>query len=67
MSFYIVDGFKTAKNSKKIEKYISEKTQKRFLEGMRMENLIKEFKRKMYLEGKSERTVEVYSNSVKEC
>ena len=31
-----------------------------------MENLIEEFKRKMYLEGKSERTVEVYSNSVKE-
>lgn len=66
LSFYIVDGFKTTKNSKKIEKYISEKTQKRFLEDMRMENLIKEFKRKMYLEGKSERTVEVYSNSVKE-
>ncbi|GFI17684.1 tyrosine recombinase XerD [Lachnospiraceae bacterium] len=31
-----------------------------------MENLIEEFKRKMILDGKSERTVEVYSNSVKE-
>ena len=31
-----------------------------------MENLITEFKRKMFLDGKSERTVEVYSNSVKE-
>ncbi len=31
-----------------------------------MENLIAEFKRKMFLEGKSDRTVEVYSNSVKE-
>lgn len=31
-----------------------------------MEKLIKEFKRKMYLEGKSERTMEVYRNSVRE-
>lgn len=31
-----------------------------------MEELIKEFKRKMYLEGKSKRTMEVYGNSVKE-
>ena len=31
-----------------------------------MEKLIEEFKRKMYLDGKSGRTVEVYSNSVKE-
>ena len=31
-----------------------------------MEKLISEFKRKMYLDGKSERTIEVYGNSVKE-
>lgn len=31
-----------------------------------MEKVIEEFKRKMYLDGKSERTMEVYSNSVKE-
>ena len=31
-----------------------------------MEKLISEFKRKMYLEGKSKRTIEVYGNSVKE-
>lgn len=31
-----------------------------------MEELIKEFKQKMYLEGKSERTIDVYGNSVKE-
>ncbi len=31
-----------------------------------MEKLIEEFKRKMYLDGKSARTTEVYSNSVKE-
>lgn len=31
-----------------------------------MEKLIEEFKRKMLLDGKSERTVDVYSNSVKE-
>lgn len=31
-----------------------------------MEELIKEFKQKMYLDGKSERTIEVYGNSVKE-
>lgn len=31
-----------------------------------MEKLIEEFKRKMYLDGKSERTMEVYGNSVKE-
>ena len=30
-----------------------------------MENLMEEFKRKMFLDGKSEKTVEVYSNSVK--
>ena len=57
---------KTGKNSKKMQNYISEKTQKRFLEDMHMEKLVEEFKRKMYLDGKSERTVEVYSNSVKE-
>ncbi len=66
LSFYNGDGFKIVKNSKKMQKYISRKNQKNFLEGMCMENLIEEFKRKMYLEGKSERTVEVYSNSVKE-
>ena len=64
--FHRENGEKTIKNSKKIEKYISGKTQKRFLEGTCMENLINEFKRKMFLDGKSERTVEVYSNSVKE-
>lgn len=31
-----------------------------------MEKLISEFKRKMYLEGKSKRTIEVYGNSVRE-
>ena len=31
-----------------------------------MEKLIEEFKRKMFLDGKSKRTIEVYSNSVKE-
>lgn len=31
-----------------------------------MEELMKQFKNKMYLEGKSERTIEVYGNSVKE-
>lgn len=31
-----------------------------------MENLISEFKQKMYLEGKSKRTIEVYGNSVRE-
>lgn len=31
-----------------------------------MEKLIEEFKRKMYLDGKSERTIEVYGNSVRE-
>ena len=31
-----------------------------------MEELIKEFKRKMYLDGKSQKTIEVYANSVKE-
>ena len=31
-----------------------------------MEEMIKEFKRKMYLDGKSERTIEVYGNSVRE-
>ena len=31
-----------------------------------MENLVDGFKRKMYLEGKPERTIEVYANSVKE-
>jgi len=31
-----------------------------------MEKLISEFKKKMYLEGKSQRTIEVYGNSVKE-
>lgn len=31
-----------------------------------MEELIKEFKKKMYLEGKSQKTIEVYGNSVKE-
>ena len=66
LSFYIENGFKTDKNSKKIQKYISGKTQKNFLEEICMENLIAEFKRKMFLEGKSDRTVEVYSNSVKE-
>ena len=30
-----------------------------------MEELIKEFKKKMYLEGKSQKTIEVYGNSVK--
>lgn len=29
-----------------------------------MEKLISEFKRKMYLEGKSQRTIEVYGNAV---
>lgn len=57
---------KSIKNSKKIQNYILEKTQKRFLEDVCMENLIKEFKKKMILDGKSERTVEVYGNSVKE-
>lgn len=33
---------------------------------MRMEKMINEFKRKMYLDGKSERTIESYVNSVKE-
>lgn len=54
------------KNSKKKANYISEKTQKNFLEEMHMEELIKEFKKKMYLEGKSQKTIEVYGNSVKE-
>lgn len=31
-----------------------------------MEELIKEFKRKMYFDGKSQKTIEVYGNSVKE-
>ena len=31
-----------------------------------MEEMIKEFKQKMYLDGKSERTIEVYGNSVRE-
>ena len=31
-----------------------------------MEELIKKFKKKMYLEGKSQKTIEVYGNSVKE-
>ena len=31
-----------------------------------MESLVDGFKRKMYLDGKSERTIEVYANSVKE-
>lgn len=31
-----------------------------------MEKLIEEFKRKMYLDGKSERTIEVYGNSARE-
>lgn len=66
MSFVYGNGKKTIKNSKKKENYTAGKTQKRFLEDMRMENLIEEFKRKMYLDGKSKRTVEVYGNSVKE-
>lgn len=33
---------------------------------MQMEKLISEFKQKMYLEGKSKRTIEVYGNSVRE-
>lgn len=66
LSFYNEYAYKTIKNSKKIQKYISGKTQKRFWLEMGMENLIEEFKRKMILDGKSERTVEVYSNSVKE-
>ena len=66
LSFYIENGFKMDKNSKKIQKYIARKTQKNILEEICMENLIAEFKRKMFLEGKSDRTVEVYSNSVKE-
>lgn len=49
-----------------MENYISEKTQKRFSEDIQMERLINEFKQKMYLDGKSERTIEVYGNSVKE-
>lgn len=66
LSFYIENGCKTIKNSKKIQKYISEKTQKRFSEEICMEKMMDEFKRKMFLDGKSERTVEVYGNSVKE-
>lgn len=31
-----------------------------------MEDLIKQFKEKMYLDGKSKRTIEVYGNSIKE-
>lgn len=31
-----------------------------------MEKMIKEFKKKMYLDGKSQKTIEVYGNSVKE-
>ena len=31
-----------------------------------MEDLIKQFKEKMYLDGKSKKTIEVYGNSVKE-
>ena len=31
-----------------------------------MEKLISEFKQKMYLDGKSKRTIEVYGNSVRE-
>lgn len=66
MSFYKESMHKTIKNSKKIQNYILEKTQKRFLEDVCMENLMEEFKRKMFLDGKSKRTIEVYSNSVKE-
>lgn len=33
---------------------------------MQMEKMISEFKQKMYLEGKSKRTIEVYGNSVRE-
>lgn len=33
---------------------------------MQMEKLISEFKQKMYLDGKSKRTIEVYGNSVRE-
>ena len=49
-----------------MQNYIPGKTQKRFLEDMSMEKLMKEFKNKMYLDGKSERTIEVYGNSVRE-
>lgn len=42
------------------------KTQKIFWKGILMENLIRDFKQKLYLDGKSERTIEVYGNSVKE-
>ena len=42
------------------------KNSKKILEEMHMEKLTEEFKRKMYLDGKSARTVEVYCNSVKE-
>lgn len=66
LSFYKKSMHKTIKNSKKIQNYILEKTQKRFLEDVCMENLMEEFKRKMFLDGKSKRTIEVYSNSVKE-
>jgi len=66
LSFYYKSMHKTIKNSKKIQNYILEKTQKRFLEDVCMENLMEEFKRKMFLDGKSKRTIEVYSNSVKE-
>ena len=31
-----------------------------------MEKKVEEFKKKMYLDGKSKRTIEVYGNSVKE-
>lgn len=49
-----------------MQKYILGKTQKRFWEDILMEKLIREFKQKMYLDGKSERTIAVYGNSVKE-
>lgn len=66
LSFLQETGWKSTKNSKKMQKYISGKTQKRFWEDILMEKLIKEFKQKMYLDGKSERTITVYGNSVKE-
>lgn len=57
------------KNNQKLKKdmeiYIR-KNSKKILEEMHMEKLTEEFKRKMYLDGKSARTVEVYCNSVKE-
>jgi len=66
LSFFNGNIYETIKNSKKKQNYISGKTQKRFLEDMRMEKMIEDFKTKMFLDGKSQRTIEVYSNSVKE-